>query len=167
MRSTSSHRQRGFVAGRTKQFGVFSPITLGVGWDSLDRCQLPCDSQPCCPRHSLTHLRAGPQTPKYSLVVALGLSKQNSRWGRWQGSQGHISILPHLSVTLDLDIQKLPPHWGVPVPSFDSFYFLTLWAEYLPWLIMFPGLTIKLLCWRYQFILKQTFPAEEVSFCLK
>ena len=123
MRSTLSLRQRGFVAGRTKQFGVFSPVTLGVGWDPLDKCQLPCDSQPCCPRHSLTHLRAGPQTPKYPLVVALGLSKQNSRWGRWQGSQGHISILPHLSVNLDLDIQKLPLHLGGPSSQLWLFLF--------------------------------------------
>ena len=114
VRSTSSHHQRGFMARRTKQFGVFSPVALGVGWVPLDRCQLLCNFQPCCPRHSLTYLRAGPQTPKYSLVVALRLSKQNSRWGRWQGSQGHVSILPHSSANLDLDIQKLPLHWGGP-----------------------------------------------------
>lgn len=60
---------------------------------------------------------------RYSLVVALGLSKQNSRWGRWQGSQGHISILPHLSANLDLDIQKLPLHWWGPSSQLWLFLF--------------------------------------------
>ena len=59
MRAISSHHQRGFMAGRTKQFGVFSPITPGVdvsGGESKVQC---CKEQYCIGTWNVRYMNQG------------------------------------------------------------------------------------------------------------